>query len=259
MYKKITAAVIILGSVLILLFGCTGRSAPDTYAGTERISTMEGYNSGYDPAHLSSAEAWDLVNSDSGATVLDVRSEDSYQERHVSIALNVPYEQIAEYAAENIPGKDSVIICYCFCGDKGGPALSACKLLNELGYANAYYMEPDAEWTYEGTSVNKTTEEKSMHKIISGQEAKDMYNSDSAVILLDVRNQDEYNAGHIEGSVLIPVSELESRLSELPDKDAAIIVYCRSGMRSAAAYNTLSANGYTNIYDMQSVSNWPQG
>lgn len=74
-------------------------------------------------------------------------------------------------------------------------------------------------------------------------------------IILDVRNQDEYNNGHIEGAVLIPVSELESRLDELP-KDKPIIVYCRSGSRSRSAADILVKNGFTHVYDMGGIGGW---
>ena len=97
----------------------------------------------------------------------------------------------------------------------------------------------------------------SEHKIVTGNEAKALYEANPGAVLLDVRNQNEYDTGHIEDSTLIPVGELESHLSELPDKSAVIIVYCRSGRRSNTAYETLCAAGYTNVYDMQQVSNWP--
>jgi len=254
---------ILAAAVIFLAAGCAGRGPSQDTAETGKVSTMEGYNSRYNPAHISSAEAWDMVNSEGGAVVLDVRSEASYLERHVSVAVNVPFEDAADYAQANIPDKNSVIICYCYCDDKGGAALSVRDLLTNLGYTSVYYTEPDVEWTYEGTSVdtnedsNVVEEGDTVHRIISGTEAKKLYETSQGVILLDVRNKDEYKASHIDGSVLIPVSELASRLSELPDKDAIIIVYCRSGMRSASAYEILIAGGYTNVYDMQSVYNWP--
>lgn len=257
MFGKYTAAITVILVILLIPGGCAVRPAGTPSTETERASTMEGYTSGINPAHISSGEAWTLVGADSAAIVLDVRSEASFLERHVSIAKNVPYEQVADYARANIPDRDSVIICYCFCGDKGGPALSACETLAGLGYTNAYYMEPEDEWEYEGLPQDDITEEETVHRVISGQEAKEMYDSDSAAILLDVRNRDEYAAGHIDGSTLIPLPELEDRLSELSDKNAVIIVYCRSGVRSAAAYSILSENGYTNIYDMQKVASWP--
>ena len=93
-------------------------------------------------------------------------------------------------------------------------------------------------------------------RFITGDVAKQMFESDNAVILLDVRNQDEFDEYHLEDSILIPVAELEHRLSELPDKTAEIIVFCRTGRRSALAAEILSANGYTNVFDMGSIYNW---
>lgn len=76
-------------------------------------------------------------------------------------------------------------------------------------------------------------------------------------ILLDVRTQGEWeNDGHIEGATLIPIEELSGRLGELPDQDAEIVVYCRSGNRSNQAANLLAGAGYTNIYDMGGINDW---
>jgi len=92
--------------------------------------------------------------------------------------------------------------------------------------------------------------------IISGAEAREIYESNDSAILLDVRNQDEFDEKNIPGSILIPVDELESRLSELPDKDTVIIVYCRAGRRSEIASEILAENGFTNIFNMETISNW---
>jgi len=94
------------------------------------------------------------------------------------------------------------------------------------------------------------------HTAVSGADAKEMFESDDQVILLDVRNQDEFDEYHIPGSILIPVDELESRLAELPDKNTDIIVFCRAGRRSEIAANILVMNGYKNVYDMGSINNW---
>lgn len=63
--------------------------------------------------------------------------------------------------------------------------------------------------------------------------------------LLDVRTQGEYDEAHLEGAKLIPVGELQTRLSELDaEKEKELIVYCRSGSRSASASELLSKQGY---------------
>jgi len=77
--------------------------------------------------------------------------------------------------------------------------------------------------------------------------------SDNAIIV-DVRELDEYNQGHIEGSVNIPVGSI-SNIDY--DKETKIIVYCVSGTRSASAAKTLIDMGYTNVYNLDGgIINW---
>jgi rhodanese-related sulfurtransferase len=79
---------------------------------------------------------------------------------------------------------------------------------------------------------------------------------ESGARLVDVRTPDEYAAGHIEGAVNIPVQELPGRVDELAPKDAPVVVYCRSGARSASARRTLEAAGYTKVLDLGPMSRW---
>lgn len=73
--------------------------------------------------------------------------------------------------------------------------------------------------------------------------------------LLDVRTPEEFASGHIRGAVNIPVDALERRLGEVPD-DQPIVVYCRSGNRSAQASQILAQAGYTRIYDLGGINTW---
>ena len=68
-------------------------------------------------------------------------------------------------------------------------------------------------------------------------------------IILDVRSAREYVSGHIEGSINVPVGELEKNLQRFKDKNKTIITCCASGMRSASAKNFLTSNGYTNVHN----------
>ncbi len=61
-------------------------------------------------------------------------------------------------------------------------------------------------------------------------------------VLVDVREQDEWDAGHVEGALHIPLADLPARLDDLPDGE--VVVVCRSGGRSARAVAWLSQNGY---------------
>lgn len=93
---------------------------------------------------------------------------------------------------------------------------------------------------------------------ITAQEAKQIMDSGSDYIILDVRTPEEYNESHIPGAILIPDYEIIMRAeSELPDKDQLILVYCRSGRRSKLASEALVKLGYTNIREFGGIIDWP--
>ena len=77
-------------------------------------------------------------------------------------------------------------------------------------------------------------------------------------VAVDVRELDEFSVGHIPGAKLLPLGQVLSRAAEvLPDKDAAWLIYCRTGRRSADAVQKLESLGYTNLYDLGGILSWP--
>ena len=93
---------------------------------------------------------------------------------------------------------------------------------------------------------------------ITAEEAKRIMDSEEGYIILDVREQDEYDAGHIPGAILIPYTLIEEKAAEmLPEKDQLILVYCRSGRRSKIAAEALLELGYTNIKEFGGIIDWP--
>ncbi len=81
------------------------------------------------------------------------------------------------------------------------------------------------------------------------------YSPSNDHLLIDVRTREEFAAGHIAGSINIPVEEIAGRLSEIP-QDQQIVVYCRSGNRSATAARILNDNGYSPVYDLGGIIAW---
>lgn len=95
------------------------------------------------------------------------------------------------------------------------------------------------------------------YRQISQEEAKNMMDNQE-VIILDVREQEEYDSGHIPGAVLLPVGTIDSDTASavIPETDATVLVYCRSGNRSKTASSTLAGLGYTNIYEFGGINTW---
>ena len=101
-------------------------------------------------------------------------------------------------------------------------------------------------------------EKKPPYRKLSAQQAKERIDSKEDLIILDVRTPGEFAASHIEGAINIANETIKGeRPSLLPDLDATILVYCRSGARSAQASKKLLALGYTEVYDFGGIINWP--
>ena len=96
-----------------------------------------------------------------------------------------------------------------------------------------------------------------MFEMITPQEAKTIMDSGEEHIILDTREQYEFDEGHIKGAILIPYTEIESKAEQmLPDKNKLILVYCRSGRRSKIAAESLAKLGYTNVKEFGGIIDW---
>lgn len=112
----------------------------------------------------------------------------------------------------------------------------------------------NAARTSDDSGPNDTAE----YRKITAEEAKEIMDSGEDYILLDVRTAEEFAESHIDGAILIPDNELGARAeSELSDKNATILIYCRSGNRSASAAKELIRMGYVNVYDFGGIMDWP--
>ncbi len=107
-----------------------------------------------------------------------------------------------------------------------------------------------------GPAGDTEKREPTFHQI-SQEEAKEMMAKDDGHVVVDVRRQDEYDAGHIPGAILVPNESIGCDSPEaLPDYDQIILVYCRSGNRSKQAAQKLAGMGYTNIYEFGGITTW---
>ena len=102
------------------------------------------------------------------------------------------------------------------------------------------------------------TAAKNTYQQITQEEAKNMMDTQEAIVL-DVREQDEFDTGHIPGAVLLPVGTItkDSAAAVIPELDSVVLVYCRSGNRSKKASQALVELGYTGIYEFGGINTWP--
>lgn len=100
-----------------------------------------------------------------------------------------------------------------------------------------------------------------MIRAISFEQGKHILDTVPGSTLVDVRTEDEYAVEHAAGAVLIPLDDIEDMDLEalLPDKNAPVLLYCRTGRRSALAAAQLFDKGYENLYDLGGLNGWPYG
>ena len=110
-----------------------------------------------------------------------------------------------------------------------------------------------------GCGSEKERDDTASYQQITAEEAKTMMEEQADAVILDVREQDEYETGHIPGAVLLPVGTIDedSAAAAIPEKDSVVLVYCRSGNRSKTASQALADLGYTQIYEFGGIKDWP--
>ena len=99
---------------------------------------------------------------------------------------------------------------------------------------------------------------KNTYQQITQETAKEMMDAGD-VVVLDVRERDEFDAGHIPGALLLPVGTItkDAAAAVIGDLDTVVLVYCRSGNRSKTASRALADLGYTNVYEFGGINTWP--
>ncbi len=90
---------------------------------------------------------------------------------------------------------------------------------------------------------------------LTAADAKIRIDSNQPLFILDVRQPEEFRAGHIAGAKLIPLNELHTRMGELP-KDTEILCVCRSGSRSGAAVGQLNSAGFSALNLRGGMMGW---
>ena len=110
----------------------------------------------------------------------------------------------------------------------------------------------------QATNTDEGQEEGPVYRKISVKEARDMIKA-GGVRIIDVREPSEFAEGHVPDAELLPLGDISKAepSSVLTDKDEVLLVYCRSGRRSAEAAKKLVAYGYTQVYDFGGILDWP--
>jgi rhodanese-related sulfurtransferase len=192
------------------------------------------------------------IDKDIPAVLLDVRSKETSASGHIKGAVNLPAAAVkSRLKTFPDPKLKAPIIVYD--GRGGDESRAVARALVKSGQTNVQVMEQGLlGWQAAGYTIESGAP--ALAKVayvpkprpgsIAADEFRKLAGATPAdVLILDVRNPDEANAGMIKGAVLIPDEELQARMGELP-KDKRIIAHCSTGIRAEMAYHKLKDAGY---------------
>jgi rhodanese-related sulfurtransferase len=192
------------------------------------------------------------VDKDIPAVFLDVRSKEESTSGHLKGAVNMPAATVAAQA-KSFPDPKLKAPIIVYDGRGGAEAQAAARALVKSGQSNVQVMEQGLlGWQSAGYTIESGAPALAKvayvpkprpGSIPAAEFTKLAQATPVDVLILDVRNQDEANAGMIKGAMLIPDEELQARLAELP-KDKRIIAHCSTGIRAEMAYHKLKDAGY---------------
>lgn len=181
-----------------------------------------------------------------GKQVLDMRPADAYSKGHIQGTINIPFNN----SFTNWAGW---VVDY----DKPLYLLLETKVLDEALVALRSVGIDEVYGFAEAESVMAQAENLASYENVSPSEANEMVEKGEAYVL-DVRNQTEFDEGHIDNAQHIMVGTLKNRIDEV-DTDKTVIVQCQAGARSAIAASVLKANGIDNLVNMTGgYSKWQQ-
>ena len=181
--------------------------------------------------------------------VIDARTPEEYEEVHIKDAVNIPVAKLETDPSLLPVDRATRLIFYCN-GVKCGKSKKAAKLATDWGYGDvSVYGEGMPVWEekglpiYAGPAYEKKNE---THKLTPKELKALMETKPGSFVIVDVRDRQEYEAGHIPGAINIPAATFAAGSGVL-DKEKRVIVYCNSGGRSYNAYRKLQKLAYPKI------------
>ncbi len=184
----------VMATTLIITTGCTTQNPQ-----------------GFENIDGESAEK--IILKENGILVLDVRTPEEYEEGHIKNGVNISVDELENRLDEISQFKDKEVFVYCKASARSE---EASKILVNNGFEKITNME-DGVSEYEYELYNYTN--------LTATQALELVNQNENAVILDVRDAKDYEQGHIENAINIPLDELENRLGEL-NKNDDIIVYC---------------------------------
>ncbi len=222
-----------------------GQRNPPSYFPENVLMNIRGYDSfdevlnrGMKPL---TPDAFETLANSTDALILDTRDPELFAQSFIPNSINIGIDgNFAMWAGALIPGVKHPIVLVCEPGREG----ECITRLSRVGYDHVLgYLEGGFEtWAKAGRETDKASR-------ISAAELEQHVQS-GAPVIIDIRNESEFAAEHIEGAINVPLDYINYNLSSFP-KDKAFVIHCAGGYRSMIASSILKARGWEHFSDVK--------
>lgn len=220
-----------------------GLQAPPSYFPKNVLMNIKGYESLDDVMDRAmkglTPEEFEMVANETGALMLDTRSPEEFSKGFIPNAINIGIDgNFAPWVGALIPDINQDILLIT---DEGREEEVVTRMAR-VGYDHAigYLKGGFRAWQEAGKEIDKVGR-------ITADELEKQFNEDTVVI--DVRNNGEFNAEHLEKAIHIPLDYINEHLAEFP-KDKPFVIHCAGGYRSMIAASILKSRGWDNLVDV---------
>lgn len=201
-----------------------------------------------DPPLISVDELKEKIDRKEDFILVDVQSSEAYLAKHIPNAISIPAAQITERYKELANDKEIVVTSAGGNADSCGLCTQAAKSLISLGFKNVKdFKEGISGWEAKGYPV--VSGQTVTYKNIDVDKLKQKIDDRENILIVDVRDKEEYDAGHIKGAIYMAFEGILSKKNELP-RDKEIIIYDKKGDRSKLVTETLVKNGLIQITNL---------
>ena len=223
----------------------TGLTTPPGYFPQNVLMNIQGYDAIDDVLDRGlrglSALEFEVAANETEALVLDAREANAFAEGFIPNSINIGIDgNFAQWVGEMIPSVKQEILLVC----EPGREEEVVTRLSRVGYDHTIgYLEGGfTAWKESGKEIDTFSR-------ISAMELE-MQMANEALLLIDVRKRSEYDSQHVEGSINVPLNEINQHLASIP-KDKKFVVNCAGGYRSMIASSILKSRGWENFVDVK--------
>lgn len=210
-----------------------------------------------DPITVSAEELREKMNNQEDFVLLDVQSLEGYLGKHIPNSISIPQTELTEKYKKLPRDKEIIVTSAGEKIDTCNLCTQAAKTLISLGFTNVKdFKEGVTGWENRGYPV--VTGEEVTFQNINAEKLKQKIEDDEDILVVDIRDEEDYNKEHIKGAVYMPFENIISRKEEL-QKEKEVIIYDKTGLRSKLAVENLVKSGTlsaTNLLD--GFKNWKE-